>query len=113
MGSPLEISDRLIKDLAPKLSKAEFSAMKECCELLVNAYQSLENDGQVPPKSLETSSSTLIELIVSSEDYASYFGFYAFLDSPEDDDNYDTYWDGYCDFVINPKGLQKRMQNQS
>lgn len=102
----------LISELAPNYSLAEKDALKECCKQLSDAYAACAVDNPSLPLSLEDSLSSLLKKIISNEDFSSYFGFYAFLESPDDEDNRDTYWDCYCDFVQDPKGAKKRMKGQ-
>ena len=102
----------LISELAPNYSLAEIAALKECCKQLLDAYAACAVDNPSLPLSLEDSLSSLLKKIISNEDFSSYFGFYAFLESPDDEDNRDTYWDCYCDFVQDPKGVSKRMKDQ-
>ena len=102
----------LIKELAPNYSIAEVEALKECCQQLLNAYGACAEDNSSLPLTLEDSLSSLLKQIISNEDVSSYFGFYSFLESPDDEDNRDTYWDCYCDFVQDPHGVSKRMKDQ-
>ena len=107
-----EFVANLISELAPNYSLAEVEALKECCKQLSDAYAACAVDNPSLPLSLEGSLSTLLTQIISNEEFSSYFGFYAFLESPDDEDNRDTYWDCYCDFVQDPKGAKKRMKGQ-
>lgn len=50
---------------------------------------------------------------VDNQEVAAYFGFYMFLESPENEDNYDTYWDGYCDYVSDPDRLAEQIKGKS
>lgn len=108
----LNLIAKILKDYEPKYSRTEFEALQECCEQLLNAYMACAEENSNLPLSLEASLSSFVKQIDADDEVAAFFGLYAFLESPDDEDNHDTYWDGYCDFVQNPKGVKKRIDGQ-
>ena len=100
----------LVHQLDPKFSESQVGALKECLEQASNAYSVCDRDGKTLPYSLKHTLTALIQAIMSNEEVAAYFGFFMFMESPENEDNYDTFWDGYCDYVSDPDRLTEQIE---